>query len=144
MMVGSSRSGKFCTFIARNDSSPASVSSTNNMAAAMGLWIDQADIHGVCPFSAAPQRRGEDADADADEEVGAVAVPTTCTLSPSLKVGSAGNDAISRLHALQHLNAIAHGAARHTLSWRTWVGQHAVGVAKTVAQHYGALRQCDG
>ena len=43
MMVGKSRSGKFCTFMDENDKNPASVSSTNNMAAGMGLRIDQAE-----------------------------------------------------------------------------------------------------
>ncbi len=34
-------SGKFCTFIALNDSMPANVSSTNSMTAGIGFLIDQ-------------------------------------------------------------------------------------------------------
>ncbi len=41
--TGRSMSGKFCTFIARNDSRPAKVSSTNSIAAGMGLRMDQAE-----------------------------------------------------------------------------------------------------
>jgi hypothetical protein len=41
--VGSSRSGKFWIFMALKLMAPASVSSTNNMTAAIGLRMDQAD-----------------------------------------------------------------------------------------------------
>ncbi|MPM93241.1 hypothetical protein SDC9_140377 [bioreactor metagenome] len=43
LTTGRSMSGKFCTFIARNDSRPASVSSTKSMAAGIGLRMDQAE-----------------------------------------------------------------------------------------------------
>ena len=43
MTTGRSISGKFCTFMARNDSRPARVSSTNSMTAGIGLRMDQAD-----------------------------------------------------------------------------------------------------
>src|SRR5690606_5492447 len=41
--MGRSMSGKFCTFIAWKENSPASVSMTNSIAAGIGLRMDQAD-----------------------------------------------------------------------------------------------------
>ena len=39
--VGKSMSGKFCTFIAWNDSIPAKLSRTNSITAGTGLRMDQ-------------------------------------------------------------------------------------------------------
>ena len=50
MTTGRSMSGKFCTFMDRKASSPANVSSTNSMAAGMGLRIDQAERFMVAPY----------------------------------------------------------------------------------------------
>jgi hypothetical protein len=47
--VGRSMSGKFCTFIALNDSSPPKVSSTNSITAGIGLRMDQAETFMACP-----------------------------------------------------------------------------------------------
>jgi hypothetical protein len=41
VMVGTSRSGKFCTFMDPKAMKPATVSSTNSMTAGIGLRIDQ-------------------------------------------------------------------------------------------------------
>src|SRR3990167_791061 len=43
VMLGTSRSGKFCTFIDWNENSPASVSMTNSIAAGIGFLMDQAE-----------------------------------------------------------------------------------------------------
>ena len=43
VMVGRSRSGKFCTFMALKLSTPAKVSMTNSISAGIGLRMDQAD-----------------------------------------------------------------------------------------------------
>src|SRR3989338_6128713 len=50
-IVGRSMSGKFCTFMALNDSRPPKVSSTNSISAGMGFLIDQVDTF----MSNAPQ-----------------------------------------------------------------------------------------
>ena len=42
-MVGRSMSGKFCTFMALNDSRPPKVSSTNSISDGIGLRMDQAE-----------------------------------------------------------------------------------------------------
>ena len=41
LTVGRSMSGKFCTFMALNDSMPPKVSSTNSITAGIGFLIDQ-------------------------------------------------------------------------------------------------------
>lgn len=43
LTVGRSMSGKFCTFMALNDSMPPKVSSTNSITAGIGFLIDQDD-----------------------------------------------------------------------------------------------------
>ena len=42
-MVGKSRSGKFCTFIAEKDSMPARLAKTKNISAGTGLRMHQAE-----------------------------------------------------------------------------------------------------
>ncbi|MCY1381437.1 hypothetical protein D9M69_693440 [compost metagenome] len=49
VILGTSRSGKFCTFIDWNENSPASVSMTNSIAAGMGLRMDQAETFIASP-----------------------------------------------------------------------------------------------
>jgi len=49
--TGRSMSGKFCTFMERNDISPASVSSTNSIAAGTGLRMLQAETFMITLFS---------------------------------------------------------------------------------------------